>query len=225
MLCDGMDPWVGCGNAHRLHADLIIYLHDRGVTHIKHIGDQVNSSFLQQAWLTARALELPQQWTNDWMAYTTALTQAQIRLTEGPDQIIWAFVKHGIYTPKLGYLRLMEPYKPPVLLPTWKVIWKLKAAPHTQLLMWNILFDKIPTGNNLMKRSFHGPFRCHLCLNAEECTEHLFLSCSSALHLWQTLSSHIPHLNHWHGNNLPDAWSNWCREHSGKSINLPLLAC
>eukprot|EP00253_Pinus_taeda_P025252 PITA_25252 len=220
----GMDPWVGCGNTHRLHADLIRHLHDRGVTHIKHIGDRANSSFLHQAWLSARALELPQQWTNDWLAYTTTLTQAQIRLTEGPDEIIWAFAKNGFYTPKLGYLRLMEPYKPPVLQSTWRTIWKLKAAPRSRLLMWNILFDKIPTGNNLMKRSFHGPFRCHLCLSAKESTEHLFLSCSTTLQLWQSLSSHIPHLN-WHGNNLPDAWDNWCREHSGKAINLPLLAC
>eukprot|EP00253_Pinus_taeda_P013597 PITA_13597 len=220
----GMDPWVGCGNTHRLHADLIRHLHDRGVTHIKHIGDRENSSFLHQAWLSARALELPHQWTNDWMAYTLALTQAQIRLTEGPNEIIWAFAKNGIYTPKLGYLRLMEPYKPPVLQCTWRTIWKLKAAPRTRLLMWNILFDKIPTGNNLMKRSFHAPFRCHLCLSAEESIEHLFLSCNTTLHLWQSLSSHIPHLN-WHGNNLPDAWGNWCREHSRKSSNLPLLPC
>eukprot|EP00253_Pinus_taeda_P034809 PITA_34809 len=220
----GMDPWVRCGNTHRLHADLIRHLHDRGVTHIKHIGDRENSSFLHQAWLSARALELPHQWTNDWMAYTSVLTQAQIRLTEGPDEIIWAFAKNGIYTPKLGYLRLKEPYKPRVLQSTWRTIWKLKAAPRTRLLMWNILFDKIPTSNNLMKRSFHGPFRCHLCLSAEESTEHLFLSCSTTLHLWQSLSSHIPHLN-WHGNNLPDAWGNWCCEHLGKSINLPLLAC
>eukprot|EP00253_Pinus_taeda_P033651 PITA_33651 len=208
----GMDPWVGCGNSHRLPADLIHYLHDRGIMHIKHIGDQANSSFLQQAWLSARALGLPNHWTDEWKEFTSALTQAQIRLTEGLDEIIWAHAKHGVYTPKLGYIRLMDPHKPPDLHPTWKSIWKFKAAPRTRLLMWNIIFDKIPTGSNLMKRSFNGPFRCHLCLNVVESTE-------------QSISTHIPHLKEWHGNNLQEAWTNWCLENTGKAKNLPLLIC
>lgn len=201
----GLDPWVGCGNAHRLSADLIRHLQDRGITHIKHIGDHANSSFLQQAWLSAQALEVPAQWTNEWSEYTTALSQAHIRLTDGPDEIIWAFAKHGVYTPKLGYLRLMEPYRPPEILPTWKALWKLKSAPRTRLLMWNILFDKIPIGTNLMKRSFYGPFRCNLCHNAEESTDHLFLLCSSSNQFWKSLTFQIPLLKEWHGYNLSEA--------------------
>eukprot|EP00253_Pinus_taeda_P035221 PITA_35221 len=190
-VCIGIDSWVGCGNAHRLHNGLINHLQDR----------------------------------DEWKEYTTALTQAHIRLTDGPDEIIWAHAKNGIYSPKLGYLRLMDLYRPPILQPSWKMIWKLKATPRSRLLMWNIISDKIPTGLNLMKRSFHGPFRCHLCLNAEESTDHLFLSCASSFAFWHSILSHIPLSNQWHGNNLPDAWDNWCHEHIGKSLNLPLLVC
>eukprot|EP00253_Pinus_taeda_P029159 PITA_29159 len=194
----GMDPWVGCGNAHRLPVDIIRHLNDRGITHIIHAGDPANSTFLQQAWHNAHTLEILAQWHTTWMEYTDALMQAHIRLTEGPDEIIWAFAKHGAYTPKLGYMKLIESIRPPNIHPTWKALWKLKSAPHTRLLMWNILFDKIPTGTNLMKRSFHGPFRCHLCHAEEESTEHLFLTY---------------------------AWETWNLNHTGKSCNIPLLVC
>eukprot|EP00253_Pinus_taeda_P025399 PITA_25399 len=146
-----LDPWVGCGNAHRLPIYLIRHLNDRGITHIIHAGDPANSTFLQQAWLNAHNLEIPAQWHAVWMEYTDALTQAHIRLTEGPDEIIWAFAKHGAYAPKLGYMKLIEPIRPPNIHPTWRALWKLKSAPRTRLLMWNILFDKIPMSTNLMK--------------------------------------------------------------------------
>eukprot|EP00253_Pinus_taeda_P033090 PITA_33090 len=221
----GVDPWVGCSNLHRLSDGLLRHLHNRGIMHIKHIGDSANSTFLQQAWATPRTLEIPEQWHQEWRDFTDALTQAHIRLTEGPDEIIWAIANHGIYSPRLGYLKLMESFKPPNILPIWKDLWKLGAAPRTRLLMWNILFDKIPTETNLMKQSFHGPFRCHLCCLEEESTEHLFLKCHVTKDFWQNISTHYPSLKDWQGPNIMEAWSGWCREHSGKSIHLPLLVC
>eukprot|EP00253_Pinus_taeda_P003262 PITA_03262 len=156
----GVDPWVGSGNLHRLPEGLLIHLHSRGITHMVHIGDRANSTFLHQAWASPRALEIPDQWQQDWRAFINALSQAHIRLSKGPDDIIWAIAPQGIYSPRLGYIKLMESHKPLTILPIWKDLWKLDAAPHTRLLMWNILFDKIPTGTNLLKRSFYGPFRC-----------------------------------------------------------------
>lgn len=119
----------------------------------------------------------------------------------------------------------MEPFKPQDILPLWKTIWKLQAAPRCRLLMWNIIFDKIPTGTNLLKRSFHGPFRCHICCADEESTDHLFAYCSVVNTLWHNLSAHIPELKAWHGANIMEAWGNWNRDHTGKLINLPLLVC
>jgi len=121
------------------------------------------------------------------------------------DEIIWAFAKHGSYSPKEGYIRLMDPFKPQDINPTWKLLWKLKATPRSRLLMWNILFERIPTGLNLMKRSFHGPFWCQLCHNNEESTEHLFLNCPITKEHWNTTIAHYPGLNNWHGRNIMDA--------------------
>lgn len=56
----GMDPWVGCGNTHRLSEGLLRHLHSRGIMHIKHISDRENSTFLQQAWESIHTLEIPE---------------------------------------------------------------------------------------------------------------------------------------------------------------------
>eukprot|EP00253_Pinus_taeda_P003007 PITA_03007 len=177
------------------------------------------------AWLNAHNLEIPAQWHTVWTKYTDGLSQAHIRLTEGPDEIIWAFAKNGAYSPKLGYMMLIEPIRPPNIHPTWKVLWKLKSAPRTRLLMWNILFDKIPTGSNLMKRSFYGPFRCHLCLAEEESTVQLFLKCNVTLQFWNSLIGHLPNLRNWQGDTIFEAWESWYQHHTGKSRNIPLLIC
>jgi len=99
----------------------------------------------------------------------------------------------------------MEPYKPQIVNPIWRLLWKLKATPRTHLLLWNILFDKIPTGANMMKRSFHGPFWCHLCRNDEESTEHLFLNCPTSKEYWNCIIAHYPSLKAWQGHNILDA--------------------
>eukprot|EP00253_Pinus_taeda_P008243 PITA_08243 len=172
----GVDPWVGCGNSHR-----------------------ANTTFLQQAWASPRTLELPERWHPVWRDYTEALSQAHIQLTDGHDELIWAIAPHGTYSPKMGYITLMEPYKPAVILPVWKALWKLDAAPRTRLLMWNILADKIRTGINLMKRAFHGSFRCHLCRSGAESTAHLFLFCQATVAFWQSIVIHYPSLKPWQG--------------------------
>ena len=91
--------------------------------------------------------------------------------------------------------------------------------------MWNIIFDKIPTRKNLLKRSFHGPFRCHLCCCEEESIDHLFIHCTVSRDFWHSISSYITSLKAWQGTNSLEAWNNWTREHSGKPINMPLLVC
>lgn len=122
-------------------------------------------------------------------------------------------------------MRLMEPFKPQSINSTWRLLQKLKATPCTHLLMWKILFDKIPTASNLMKKSFHVPFWCHLCHNDEESTEHLFLHCPTTKEHWNSIITHYPSLNIWHEHNILDAWSTWCQSQNGKSINMHLLVC
>lgn len=198
---------------------------EQSYTRLCHIADSTNSTLFQQAWKSALDLHLPAHWQQVCDVFTDALTQAHIRITEGEDEIVWAHAKNGRYLPKDGYLNLMEAQKPEHLEPWWKALWKLKVAPRTRVLMWSILFNKVPTGLNLMKRSFHGPFRCHLCRCNEESTEHLFLECPIISEQWNLIQAQYPSLQGWRRGNLREAWLSWLGGHNGKDRNLPLLMC
>jgi len=59
----------------------------------------------------------------------------------------------------------------------------------------------------------------------EKSTEHLFLNCNVTKDFWHNISLHNPTLKVWQGPNIMEAWSDWSRLHTGKSINMPLLVC
>lgn len=149
--------------------------------------------------------------------------EARIRITDGEDELIWAHAKHGTYSPKVGYQVLMERNKPLDLAQWWKQLWKLKVPPRSKLLMWSILCNKVLTGAHLMRRSFAGPFWCHLCKSDNEDTEHLFLHCPLTQELWNGFLSSISSALKCHGRNLSDDWNSRCTCNSAKLKNAPLL--
>lgn len=127
---------------YRLPPGLIVHLKEKNITHLAHIVDIHNSTFLQQASKTVGQFNIPPPWRQHWWVFTQTLLEAHIHITEGEDEIIWALEKSGRYTPKEGYLVLANPRKSLVIL-QW---WKLKARPRSRVLMWCILKNKIPTG-------------------------------------------------------------------------------
>lgn len=145
---------------------------------------------------------------------------------EGEDEIIWALVKSGRYTPKEGYLVLANPRKPLVILQWWKLLWKLKVPPRSRVLMWCILKNKIPTGDNLLKRAFNGPHWCYFCNNVGESTSHIFLHCLIVCSAWHLVSTAIPSNCDWLSNSLVEALDLWYHSVlSHKLRNLPRLFC
>lgn len=219
----GTDPWMGCGNAHTLSNGLRGHLQENGITHINQIADGVHSTILHQAWKSATAQNIPRSQVQEWNNYTNALSKAHIRITDGEDELIWAHAKHGKYSPKEGYLVLLERYKPLDLLPWWKHLWKLKVPPQKKLLMWSILHNKVSTGAPLMKRSYVGPFQCHLYKSKNEDIEHLFLHCLLPQELWNDFLLSIYSGLKWQGPHLLDSWNVWYTCKSTKLKNVPLL--
>lgn len=221
----GLDPWMGCGNAHLLPEGLLQSLTEKGITRICHIVDQERSTFLHQAWKSAHTLLLPLHWHQPWRAYTLALTESHIHILEGEDEITWAIAKNGRYSPKEGYLHLANRHKPLHINIWWKRMWKLKAPlPRTRLLMWSILNNKVPTGDNLIKRGLYGPYWCCLCKDNTETVGHLFLSCPTTTDLWNSILSHIPSTSTWRGKTTKEVWANWWTSTSPqKARKLPLL--
>lgn len=161
-----------------------------------------------------------------WSDYTIALTESNIRILEGEDEIIWAPAKHGRYSPKGGYLVLMDSHRPQICDTWWSSMWKLKVPPRSRLLMWTIMKNKIPIWEKLIKISLHGPFWCFLCMNNSDDIDHLFLTCLATKELWVTIHSNFPSLIQWQGTIVKEAWvSWWSTTSSPKARNISILTC
>lgn len=133
----------------------------------------------------------PRRWHPTWWGYREALIESHIRITEGPDELIWNQAENGIYTPKDGYNQLISHKKPDVLDIWWHNIWKYPAAPRSKLFTWCVLRNNIPTGEQLMHRVQHGPTWCVLCKKASESTKHLFMRCSITQNLWTNFKNFV----------------------------------
>jgi len=218
----GLDPWPGSGNAHLLPAGLIRNLNNRGIKYLAQIGDPQRSNIFTQAWVTDRQWHLPEDWSAPWQGYIQALTETHIKLQEEEDELIWAPAKSGSYTPKLGYLKLIEAKKPDILKSWWRDVWQLQAQPRARLLMWSIIADKLPTGVTLRKRAFSGPSWCVLCKKEEESTPHLFLHCEVTKDIWHQITQALNINTVWQGVDIPSAWDQWWSAVSSeKARNLP----
>eukprot|EP00253_Pinus_taeda_P020420 PITA_20420 len=190
----GMDPWIGSGGRHLLSQDLIAHLHSHEMRVFSHIVDQQNTGIFAQACKSACLLGLPPRWHLEWHECISVLSKSHIRIKEGPDELEWCLAENGIYSPKFGYISLNIHKGPDKIINWWRNIWKLSAPSQTKLFFWCILRDKVPMGEHLTHRAFHGPTWCFLCK-------------------WK-----------WEGNDLGSAWEEWTNRHKGSNLqNLPLL--
>jgi hypothetical protein len=82
------------------------------------------------------------------------------------------------YTVHLGYKHLIENNDIPTKSAIWKEIGNPNSLPKINILCWQLAHNKLLTGENLNKRGFLGPFRCALCANSLETSDHLFLHCN-----------------------------------------------
>jgi hypothetical protein len=85
--------------------------------------------------------------------------------------------KRGILV-KSGYKQLLEDSGIPPKSAIWKEIWNPNSLPKINIFCWQLAHKKLLTGDNLNKRGFLGPFRCALCNNSLESSDHLFLHCN-----------------------------------------------
>ena len=98
---------------------------------IANIVDHQNTCIFSQAWKTARQLELPPCWHQEWHEYISALSESHIRIKEGPDKLIWCYVENSFYSPKSGHVSLISHKKSDQITSWWKHIWKLLGPYNT----------------------------------------------------------------------------------------------
>jgi hypothetical protein len=102
----------------------------------------------------------------------------------GVDQMCWQRDGKLGFTVKSYYSCLNA--TPPNQFP-WKEIWKAKAPPRVAFFLWMAAWGKILTNDNLRKRRVVLVDWCCLCNKDGESLDHLFLHCSMAKQLWDSI--------------------------------------
>jgi hypothetical protein len=82
----------------------------------------------------------------------------------------------------------------------WDKLWNNPHWPKIKKFQWLILHNNILTWENLRKRGFIGPSRCHLCQAQEETTNHLVDECAYTAELWDWAASILRQSNRIRGN-------------------------
>jgi hypothetical protein len=93
---------------------------------------------------------------------------------------------NDIYSVKQGYSQLLSQVDLPPKDKIWNSLWNNDSPPKVNSFCWLVAHGKLLTGENLLKRNIHGPFRCELCRNAMETSQHIFLLCPFAISVWKT---------------------------------------
>lgn len=93
----GMDPWPGCEGRHILPDDLIQHLRSQEIKVLADIADPQNSTIFDQHWKSAHQINLPPAWHPAWSDFITALSEAHIRIKQGPDELMWHLGKWYIH--------------------------------------------------------------------------------------------------------------------------------
>jgi len=75
---------------------------------------------------------------------------------------------NGVYSINQGYSHILSQTDTPPKDKIWNSLWINDNPPKVNSFCWIVVHDKLLTGENLLKRNIHGPFRCELCRNAQK---------------------------------------------------------
>jgi ribonuclease HI len=112
----------------------------------------------------------------------------KITVTEGEDQLRWGKKDGGEFNLKEVWHYMTDPDQDD-LAQHWDKLWNNPQWPKIKIFQWLILHNRILTWDNLRKRGFTGPSRCHLCQTQEETTNHLLDDCAYTAELWDWAAS------------------------------------
>jgi hypothetical protein len=111
------------------------------------------------------------------------LGKQKIVVAEGMDQLRWGHKDGGEFNLKevRHYIEDQDQEDPTH---QWDKLWNSPQWPKIKIFQWLILHNRILTWENLRKRGFIGPSRCHLCEEKEETTNHLLDECTLTAEVW-----------------------------------------
>jgi hypothetical protein len=125
-----------------------------------------------------------QDWEIDALTSFLDLLYSVSLHDSGLDQLCWKRNSSKSFTVS-SYYRCLN--APTIKQFPWKGIWKTKAPPRVVFFVWTAVLGKILTNDKLRKRRVILVDWCCMCKAAGESTDHLFLHCSMAKQLWDTI--------------------------------------
>lgn len=95
----------------------------------------------------------------------------------------WSFNTRNAYKMYLATIQ------PPTNHSNCNWVWEIKAINKMliKFFMWLLISNKLPTSTELYKRNISIVRNCSTCPNSEENTDHIFLHCPNAKHIWEAL--------------------------------------
>jgi ribonuclease HI len=128
---------------------------------------------------------LPSQLTQVFNNLTYVVNQVSIPLEPDQDHLIWKLSDSGDLSLKAAHLFKMQNCHDV----HWaKLIWNTAIPPSKSLLVWRLMYDKIPTDENLLIRGCYLPSMCSICKSHVETTFHIFFECGFAVKTWSWLA-------------------------------------
>ena len=105
----GLDPWAGCKWCHYLPSHLTNILHSAGYYFLKDVGNLPVTNLMEQGWLSSYDLGLVEnQDIIAWNGYIVTVKANLIRFKDEEDVLVWNQAKSGVYSPKFGYMHLIQ---------------------------------------------------------------------------------------------------------------------
>jgi ribonuclease HI len=116
----------------------------------------------------------------------------------------WTHDKHGCYTVKSAYnmAKIAEFFSNRGTVgrgsssdrvteaKMWKAMWSIQAPSKMKIILWRMIHDCLPTGQQLSYRHIPADDRCFFCGKMER-VEHLFLLCPFARAVWAEVKEHF----------------------------------
>jgi hypothetical protein len=122
---------------------------------------------------------------------------------------------------RIGYKTLLSDNVLPEKSAIWKEIWNSDGLPKINIFGWQLAHNKLLTGENLLKRGFVGPYRCALCNQDFESTEHLFLNCNFSKQVMHIVYSELTNQISWSAS-CRSLIGKWSKSYKG-SLNKKLI--
>ena len=101
--------------------------------------DLPSTTLWAEGWKIATTLNLNTKDSTEFENYLNALFLSQIRIREQEDELVWDINDSGIYTPRKGYLHLIQENCQDEPLQWWKKIWKINCPAKSKLFWWSVL--------------------------------------------------------------------------------------